>query len=142
GAWWSAARTTRSLRRAARTRACTRCSSVASGMATTKRPTFAHRVEYALLRIVAAALSPLSLRTASSFGALVGGLGYWPLRIRAARVERYIRAAFPEFSEQRVRAVARESYRGLGRVTIEGILLSKQPREKILEAFSGTEGWE
>lgn len=111
-------------------------------MATTKRPTFAHRVEYALLRIVAAALSPLSLRTASSFGALVGGLGYWPLRIRAARVERYIRAAFPEFSEQRVRAVARESYRGLGRVTIEGILLSKQPREKILEAFSGTEGWE
>lgn len=107
-----------------------------------KPPTFTQRVEYALLRLVALVLSPFSLRTASGVGAVVGGLGYWPFRVRADRVERYIRAAFPAFSEQRVREVARESYRGLGRVTIEGILLSKEPRESILGAFSGTEGWE
>jgi KDO2-lipid IV(A) lauroyltransferase len=107
-----------------------------------KPPTVMHRVEYALLRLVGLLLSPFSLRTASSVGAFVGGLGYWPFRVRADRVERYIRAAFPAFGEQQVREVARESYRGLGRVTIEGIILSKEPRESILAAFSGTEGWE
>jgi KDO2-lipid IV(A) lauroyltransferase len=107
-----------------------------------KPPTFTQRAEYALLRVVATLLSPFSLKTASGVGAFVGGLGYWPFRVRADRVERYIRAAFPEFSEARVREVARESYRSLGRVTIEGILLSKEPRESILGAFSGTDGWE
>ncbi len=107
-----------------------------------KPPTAVQRIEYALLRLVATLLAPFSLRTASGVGAVIGGLGYRPFRIRADRVERYIRAAFPAFSDTRVREVARESYRGLGRVTIEGILLSRQPREAILGAFSGIEGWE
>lgn len=107
-----------------------------------KPPTLAQRAEYAVLRVVSTLLRPLSWQAASGIGAFIGGLGYRPFRLRAARVERAIRAAFPEFDERRVRAVALESYRGLGRVTIESILLSRDGREAVLAAFSGTEGWE
>jgi KDO2-lipid IV(A) lauroyltransferase len=115
-------------------------------MATAERvvaaPTLTQRLEYWVLRAVSTLLRPLSWRTASNIGAAVGGLGYWPLRLRADRVERAIRAAFPEFSDARVRAVARESYRGLGRVTIESILLSRESKEAVLATVSGTDGWE
>jgi Kdo2-lipid IVA lauroyltransferase/acyltransferase len=114
-------------------------------MATPERaasPTVTQRLEYAVLRLVAALLRPFSWKTASGIGAFIGGLGYSPFRVRAGQVERYIRAAFPEFDEARVRAVARESYRGLGRVTIESILLSREPKEAVLAVFSGTENWD
>ncbi len=106
------------------------------------RPTLAQRAEYAALRTVATLLRPFGWRTASNAGALVGGLGWRPLAIRADRVERTIRACFPEFTEARVRAVARESYRGLGRVAMESIVLSRASREDVLAAFAGAEGWE
>lgn len=115
-------------------------------MATAERvvagPTFAQRVEYWILRAISTALQPFSWRTASRIGAFIGGLGYSPFRIRADRVERAIRAAFPEFSEARVREVALESYRGLGRVTIESIVLSRDGTAAVLGAFSGVDGWE
>lgn len=105
-------------------------------------PTFTQRLEYGVLRLIAALLRPFSWKTASNFGAFLGGLGYSPFRVRADRVERYIKAAFPEASPERVREIARESYRGLGRVTIESILLSREPKEAVLAAFSGTDNWE
>ena len=98
-------------------------------------PTFAQRAEYGALRTIATLLRPFGWRAASRVGAAVGGLGWWPLRIRAARVERTIRACFPEFSDERVREVARESYRGLGRTTIESIVLSRATKEDVLAAF-------
>jgi Kdo2-lipid IVA lauroyltransferase/acyltransferase len=107
-----------------------------------KPPTVTQRLEYAILRSIAALLKPFSWKTASNFGARLGGLGYAPCRIRADRVERYIRAAFPDISAARVREIARESYRGLGRVTIESIILSREPKETVIAAFSGTENWE
>ncbi len=107
-----------------------------------KPPTLTQRAEYALLRLVAALLKPFSWKTASNFGAVLGGLGYSPFRVRADRVERYIKAAFPDATPERVRQIARESYRGLGRVTIESILLSREPKETVIAAFSGTENWE
>jgi KDO2-lipid IV(A) lauroyltransferase len=105
-------------------------------------PTFTQRLEYGVLRLIAALLRPFSWKTASNFGAFLGGLGYSPFRVRADRVERYIKAAFPEASPDRVKEIARESYRGLGRVTIESILLSREPRQTVLDAFSGTDNWE
>jgi KDO2-lipid IV(A) lauroyltransferase len=101
----------------------------------TPRPTFVQWAEYAALRTIATALRPFGWRTASAVGAALGGLGWWPLRIRADRVERTIRACFPEFSDARVREVARESYRGLGRVAIESIILSRATREEVLAIF-------
>lgn len=103
--------------------------------APTRRPTFAQWAEYSALRAIATMLRPFGFRTASAVGAVVGGLGWWPLRIRAARVERTIRACFPEFTDERVRAVARESYRGLGRVAIESIVLSRAEKAEVLAAF-------
>ncbi len=107
---------------------------------TVAAPTFAQRAEYALLRLVAATIRPFGWRAASAVGAFAGGLVWRPLAIRAARVERAIRACFPAFDAKRVRAVARESYRGLGRVTIESIVLSRASREEVLAAFSGETG--
>ncbi|MDH5235756.1 MAG: lysophospholipid acyltransferase family protein [Gemmatimonadota bacterium] len=98
-------------------------------------PTLIQWVEYAALRVIATVLRPFGWRAASAVGAFIGGLGYWPFAIRARRVERAIRACFPEFDEARLKEVARASYRGLGRVTIESIVLSRQPREGVLAAF-------
>lgn len=101
----------------------------------TPRPTFVQWAEYAALRAIATVLRPFGFRAASAVGAVVGGLGWWPLRIRAARVERTIRACFPDFTDARVREVARESYRGLGRVAMESIILSRAERADVLAVF-------
>lgn len=106
------------------------------------RPTLTQWAEYAALRVIATGLRPLGWRAASAVGAFVGGLGWWPFAIRADRVQRAIRACFPEFDDTKVRWTARESYRGLGRVTIESIVLSRQSRERVLEAFVEPVGYD
>jgi KDO2-lipid IV(A) lauroyltransferase len=105
-------------------------------------PSLVQRAEYAALRAVSAASRPFGWRAASAVGAFVGGLAWRPLAIRAARVERTIRACFPEFDDATVRRVARESYRGLGRVAIESIALSRGGPAAILDAFVEPDGWE
>lgn len=105
------------------------------------RATVAHHLEYWTLRIVAAVMRPLGWRAASRTGAFIGGLVWWPLRIRADRVVRAIRAAFPEFTEARVREVARASYRGLGAMALETIILSRLGRDELIAAFVEPDGW-
>jgi KDO2-lipid IV(A) lauroyltransferase len=56
--------------------------------------------------------------------------------------EKQIAAAFPEFSSRKVKRVARESYRHLGRVAAETALLSRLDTRGVLEHFAGTEGLE
>lgn len=107
-----------------------------------RRPTLTHRVEYWALRALGTLLRPLGWRRASGFGAFVGGLGWRPLAIRADRVERAIRACFPEFDDATVRRTARESYRGLGRVTIESMVLSRGGSRAVLAAFIEPVGWD
>ncbi len=107
-----------------------------------RRATFTHRLEYGALRAIGALLAPLGWRRASAVGAFIGGLGWRPLRLRADRVARTIRACFPEFSEAQVKATARASYRGLGRVTIEAIVLSRGDREAVMSAFVEPVGFE
>lgn len=106
------------------------------------RPTLTQWAEYAALRVIATGLRPFGWRAASAVGAFVGGLGWWPFAIRAAGVARAIRACFPEFDDAKVRWTARESYRGLGRVTIESIVLSRQSREEVLGAFVEPVGYD
>ncbi len=108
----------------------------------TPPPTLAQRIEFGALRGVAAVLRPFGWRMASRVGAAVGGLAWWPLRMRAARVTRTIRACFPEMTEAQVRATARESYRGLGRTSFEAIYLSRAGREEVLAAFAESRGEE
>jgi KDO2-lipid IV(A) lauroyltransferase len=105
-------------------------------------PTLAQRIEFGALRGVAALLLPFGWRMASRVGAAVGGLAWWPLRLRAARVRRTIRACFPEMAEAQVRATARASYRGLGRTAFEAIYLSRAGREEVLRAFAAVVGEE
>ena len=106
------------------------------------QPNFTQRAEYFALRVASTMLRPFGRRTASQVGAVLVGLGWWPFRFRADRVVRAVRACFPEFSEARVREVARESYRGLGRTAMEMIFLSRAGEEAVLGAFSDVEGWE
>lgn len=105
-------------------------------------PTMIQRAEYGALRLASTLMRPFGLRAASRVGAFLGGLGWWPFGFRADRVLRAVRACFPEFSEQRVREVARESYRGLGRTTMEMIFLSRAGTDAVLDAFVEPEGWE
>jgi KDO2-lipid IV(A) lauroyltransferase len=106
------------------------------------RPTVVQWAEYAALRTIATVLRPFGFRAASAVGAVLGGLGWWPLRIRAARVERTIRACFPELTDARVREIARESYRGLGRVAMESIILSRAEKADVLAVFDESPTYE
>jgi KDO2-lipid IV(A) lauroyltransferase len=75
-------------------------------------------------------------------GEMIGGLGYTALRIRRGATEEHIRIAFPEFSEDEVRRVARGSYAHLGRTAIETALLPMQPREFVLALPDVLTGWD
>lgn len=104
----------------------------------TKAPTFMHRIEYAALRAFTGALAPLGVRAASRVAGTIGTWGYWPLGIRRGVVERQIAAAFPDFDPATVARVARESYRNLGRVTVEATLLSRTGPDSVLAVFEAS----
>lgn len=106
------------------------------------KPTLAMRLEYAALRVASTLVRPLGFFGASRVGAMIGALGWRPLRIRADRVERAVRACFPEFSDARVREVAKGSYASMGRMAMEIIYLSKATGESVLDKFVEPEGWE
>lgn len=99
-----------------------------------------HYIQYFALRGAVAALDRLSLPRAGRVGAWIGSLGYRPLGIRRAVVERQVRAAFPEFDADEVIRVARASYAHLGRTTIEAALLPAYSRAQVLAMFERTEG--
>jgi Kdo2-lipid IVA lauroyltransferase/acyltransferase len=104
--------------------------------------TLSHYAEYYALRGAVAALDRLSLRQAGRIGEWLGALGYRPFGIRRAVVERQVRAALPELSDEEVHRVARESYENLGRTAIETALLPGRTREQVLGMFSRVDGWD
>jgi KDO2-lipid IV(A) lauroyltransferase len=104
--------------------------------------TLAHRAEYYALRGAVAALDGFGIRRAARIGERLGALGYRPLGIRRAVVERQVRAAFPEFGEGDVHRVAKASYESLGRTAIETALLPARSREQVIAMFSRVEGWD
>lgn len=100
-----------------------------------------HRMQYAALRGVIGALGKLGFHRASNLGARVGRLGYAPLKIRRAVVERQIAAAFPEWSVARVAETTRAAYDNLGRTTIEAAILPRYDRDTVLDLFDEPPNW-
>ncbi len=104
-------------------------------------PTFAHRAEYAALRGAVAAIERLSFSHAGKFGERIGRLGYRPLGIRRAVVERQLTAAFPEWDHGDVERVARAAYGHLGRTSIETAILPSYGPADIVDLFEAVDGW-
>jgi KDO2-lipid IV(A) lauroyltransferase len=112
-----------------------------SGATPAKRPTLAHRAEYAALRSAVAAMERLSFMHAGVVGERIGRLGYAPLKIRRAVVEKQLTAVFPEKSADEVEHIARAAYGHLGRTTIETAVLPSYNRAQILDLFENVSGW-
>jgi len=84
---------------------------------------------------------PRWLRSALlALGAVVAWLA-WTLRIRRVVVLDNLRLAFPERSGAERRAIARATYRNLGRMAAEFLLLRRLGREELDRIFV-YEGWE
>ena len=104
-------------------------------------PSRTHRAEYYALRGVLAGLARLPWRRATAFGGWLGRIGY-SRGVRSDVVERQVAAAFPEFSAERVKQVALESYESLGRTTVEAALLPTLSRGAVLDLFERVDGWD
>src|SRR6185436_14036055 len=76
----------------------------------TIQPSFAHRAEYAALRGAVAAVGRLSFARAGQIGERIGRLGYAPLGIRRAVVERQLAVALPDRTPDEIAAIARAAY--------------------------------
>ncbi|HET7189228.1 MAG TPA: lysophospholipid acyltransferase family protein [Gemmatimonadaceae bacterium] len=99
-----------------------------------------HYAQYYAIRGAVAALDRLSIRRAGRIGEWIGGLGYRPLGIRRAVVERQVRAAFPGLAELEVLRIARASYEHLGRTSIEAALISALSPDQVRAMFERVEG--
>jgi len=104
--------------------------------------TLSHYAQYYGIRGSVAALRRLSLAHAGSIGERLGALGYRPIGIRRAVVERQVRAAFPGLGDDAVQRIARASYASLGRTTIETTLLPTYSREQVLGLVERVTGWD
>ena len=111
-------------------------------MADAIQPSLAHRAEYAALRGAVAAVERLSFRRAGTIGERIGRLGYAPIGIRRAVVERQLSAAFPEKSADEVAMIARAAYGHLGRTSIETAILPSYSSAQIIDLFESVQGWE
>ncbi len=107
-----------------------------------RKATLAHRAEYYTMRATVRALRALSWGAACKVGENLGALGYRPLGIRKRVVERQIAAAFPALDRDAVVALARESYRHLGRSFIETALLDTLGKDGLQQLVETVEGWD
>jgi KDO2-lipid IV(A) lauroyltransferase len=115
--------------------------SVEAAALNTRQPSLAHRAEYAALRSAVAGLERLSFSRAGSIGEAIGRLGYAPLNIRRAVVERQLSAVFPEKSREEIERIAIAAYGHLGRTTIETAVLPSYSSSQIIDLFEEVKGW-
>jgi KDO2-lipid IV(A) lauroyltransferase len=106
-----------------------------------RSPSIAHRAEYAALRSAVAGMERLSFSQAGTLGERIGQLGYAPLGIRRAVVERQLSAVFPEKSRDEIDRIARASYGHLGRTGIETAVLPSYSAAQIIDLFEDVQGW-
>jgi KDO2-lipid IV(A) lauroyltransferase len=106
------------------------------------QPTFAHRAEYAALRGAVAAMERLSFIRAGQFGEWLGQLGYAPLGIRRAVVERQLTVALPDRKPAEITRIARAAYAHLGRTSIETAILPSYSQSEIIGLFESVHGWD
>jgi len=109
--------------------------------ATIRVPTTSHRVEYAATRAAVAALKLVSWRVASTIGAALGRLAYWPIGIRSGVTRRQIAAAFPDRTAAEVETLARSAYANLGRSFIEAAIFPGTTRDDLQQRFERIVGW-
>jgi Kdo2-lipid IVA lauroyltransferase/acyltransferase len=103
--------------------------------------TLQHRLEYVGIRALVVVLGLLSFRAGSRIGEWLGVLGY-RLGIRARVVEAQVAFAFPALSRDAVRAVALESYRNLGRTSVQAALMEHRTPAELIALFDQVDGWE
>jgi len=113
-----------------------------TAVAAVAQPTFAHRAEYVALRGAVAAIERLSFSRAGRIGARIGGLGFSPLKIRRAVVERQLRAALPDRDAADIERIARAAYAHLGRTSIETAILPSHSPAEIMGLFESVHGWD
>jgi KDO2-lipid IV(A) lauroyltransferase len=106
------------------------------------QPSFAHRAEYAAIRGAVAAMERLSFRRAGAIGERLGRLGYRPLGIRRAVVERQLAAALPALTPAEVERIARAAYANLGRTSVETAILPSYSSADIVALFEEVNGWD
>ena len=97
-----------------------------------RRPTLAHRLEYAGFRTALAAMRVLPTAAAESVAARIARLGYRPLRIRADQVDRNLERAFPDRPPEWRARIARASYEHLGRELVAMMRLADLSHEEII----------
>jgi Kdo2-lipid IVA lauroyltransferase/acyltransferase len=105
-------------------------------------PTFAHRAEYVALRGAVAAVERFSFSRAGAIGDRIARLGFEPLGIRRAVVERQLRAALPERDAADIERIARDAYGHLGRTSIETAVLPSHSASEIVNLFETVRGWD
>jgi Kdo2-lipid IVA lauroyltransferase/acyltransferase len=101
-----------------------------------RKPTVLHRIEQALFMTAVQASRVLGEGGAAGLGAALGALGYFPIRFRRQLVERHLRWAFPEKSDDWIRETARAAYAHLGREAIATIRLARMTRDDVLARTS------
>ena len=104
-------------------------------------PTLQHRLEYIGIRGFVAVFGLFPFDLGSRAGGWLGALGY-RLGIRRRVTEAQVAFAFPEFSPERVTEVARESYRNLGRTSIEAAIMEHRAPADLIALFEQVDGWE
>jgi Kdo2-lipid IVA lauroyltransferase/acyltransferase len=104
-------------------------------------PSLSQRTEYAAFRGAVAAMERLSFSRASRLGERIGRLGFSPLKIRRAVVERQLAAVFPEKPREEVDRIARAAYGHLGRTAIETAVLPSYSAPEIVALFEEVHGW-
>jgi Kdo2-lipid IVA lauroyltransferase/acyltransferase len=104
-------------------------------------PSLSQRTEYAAFRGAVAAMERLSFSRASGLGERIGRLGFSPLKIRRAVVERQLAAVFPEKPREEVDRIARAAYGHLGRTAIETAVLPSYSAPEIVALFEEVHGW-
>ena len=72
----------------------------------------------------------------------IGQLGYAPLGIRRAVVEKQLTAAFPDLARDEIERIARASYAHLGRTSVETAILPSYSSREIIDLFESVNGWD
>jgi Kdo2-lipid IVA lauroyltransferase/acyltransferase len=105
-----------------------------------KRPTPAHRVEFALTRTLESAVSALPEKGADAVGRRLGRLAY-RLGLRRGVVEANLRLAFPDADPAWIDRTAIASYEHLGREAASMLRLAKLDPQAVIDRTDTAEDW-